>query len=244
MRAKVQLRELTPEERQAIARLARSRTDEARLVQRAQLIERLAQGERPGAVAEHVGMSRNQTYQWLHRFNAEGLDGLRDRPRRGRPPTYSPEQVAEVIAVALTDPKELGLDYGCWTLDRLEAYLNEQKGIAIKRSRIDEILIAEGLRWRKQETWFGERVDPEFAEKRGSLTGSTASRRRARPSSASTRWARSRPRASRAGNSSGPSPGPKPPAAAPPAGPSRRSTPGGAARGTSSAPSARPPARR
>jgi hypothetical protein len=35
------------------------------------------------------------------------------------------------------------------------------------RSRISELLIAEGLRWRKPETWFGERVDPDFAAKRG-----------------------------------------------------------------------------
>jgi len=40
------------------------------------------------------------------------------------------------------------------------------KGIAMQRSRIDEILLHEGLRWRKHETWFGERVDPAFAEKR------------------------------------------------------------------------------
>ncbi len=34
-------------------------------------------------------------------------------------------------------------------------------------SRLGEVLLTEGLRWRKQETWFGERVDPEFAAKRG-----------------------------------------------------------------------------
>jgi hypothetical protein len=70
-------------------------------------------------------------------------------------------------------------------LDRLEAYLKEEKGIAIKRSRIDELLIDEGLRWRTQEGWFGERatrekrektnspedkpIDPAFAQKRGRL---------------------------------------------------------------------------
>lgn len=37
----------------------------------------------------------------------------------------------------------------------------------MKRSRLDEVLLTEGLRWRKEETWFGERVDPEFAAKRG-----------------------------------------------------------------------------
>jgi len=63
-----------------------------------------------------------------------------------------------------------------WTLDRLAAYLREHKGIAMRRSRIDEILLKEGLRWRRHETWFGERVDPAFAEKRGGSRASTLPR--------------------------------------------------------------------
>ena len=102
-----------------------------------------------------------------------------------------------MIAAALTRPENLGLPFASWTLDRLAAYLSEHKGIPIKRTRIDEILIAEGLRWRKQETWFGQKVDPEFAAKRGRSSNSTRPRRKGRPSSASTRWDRSRPRASR-----------------------------------------------
>ena len=39
--------------------------------------------------------------------------------------------------------------------------------MASKRSRINDVLLAEGLRWRTPETWFGARVDPEFAHKRG-----------------------------------------------------------------------------
>jgi transposase len=84
-----------------------------------------------------------------------------------------------VIAAALSKPETLGLPFACWTLDRLTAYLNEHKGIAIKRSRLDDILIQEGLRWRQQETWFGERIDPAFAEKRGRSRRSTPHRRRA-----------------------------------------------------------------
>ena len=73
-------------------------------------------------------------------------------------------------------------------------YLNEEKGIAIKRTQIDEILIEEGLRWRTQEGWFGERagrenaddagasadkpIDPSFAQKRGRSRPSTRARRR------------------------------------------------------------------
>jgi transposase len=139
------------------------------------------------AIARELRLHEQTVREWLKRFNAAGLAGLQDAARPGRPATYTPEQVGEVIATALTNPQRLGLPFGCWTLDRLEAYLNEERGLPIKRSRIDELLIAEGLRWRSQETWFGERaaleaapdqqhapikkereVDPDFAQKRGS----------------------------------------------------------------------------
>jgi transposase len=169
MSTKVSLRELTAEERQTIEALANSRTAEARIVERARIILATARGSRPTTIARQLGVSRPTIYLWVHRFNAQGPSGLEDQPRAGRPATYPPEQVAEVLAAALTDPKALGLPFGSWTLDRLQVYLNEQKGIPIKRSRIDEILLAEGLRWRHQESWFGERVDPQFAEKRGAI---------------------------------------------------------------------------
>ncbi len=81
--------------------------------------------------------------------------------------TYTTEQVGEVVATSLTDPRGLGLPFACWTLDRLRAYLHESKGVPMSRARIGKLLVAEGVRWRTQETWFGERVDPAFAEKRG-----------------------------------------------------------------------------
>jgi transposase len=167
MRTKAVLRDLTDEERTAIERLAHSRTAAARLVERAQIILAASQSVRPSAIAARLHLTRMTVYTWIKRFTAEGLAGLQDRPRSGCPPTYAADQKATVIATALTDPQALGLPFACWTLDRLERYLNEQRGIAIKRSRIDEILLAEGLRWRSQETWFGEKVDPDFAQKRG-----------------------------------------------------------------------------
>jgi transposase len=136
---------------------------------------------RDGAGVEEIvatlGVCPATVRLWLNRFNRGGVQGLADRPRSGRPAVYSPEQVGQVVAASLTDPRTLDLPFGSWTLDRLAAYLNEEKGLAIKRSRISEILTAEGLRWRDQETWFGERVDPAFAEKRGRSSRSTPQRR-------------------------------------------------------------------
>jgi transposase len=169
----IRVRRMTAEESETIKRLANSRTEGAAKVERAKTIWLAHEGKRVPAIARELGRSGETIRQRIKRFNDKGVDALEDAPRSGRPWTYTAEQVGEVIAAALSKPADLGLPFASWTLDRLESYLNEVKLIDIKRSRIDEILIAEGLRWRKQESWFGERVGPEFAEKRGLSRGST-----------------------------------------------------------------------
>src|SRR4051794_22004551 len=98
--------------------------------------------------------------------------------RSGRPPVCSAEERSAVIAAALSRPAGLGLPFASGTLDRLVAHLGE-KGIGMKRSRVGEVLCAEGLKWRPEETWFGARVDPQFARKRGRSSASTPPRPRA-----------------------------------------------------------------
>jgi transposase len=61
----------------------------------------------------------NTVRHWLNRFNAHGLEGLKEDVRSRRPPTYSAEQRNAVITAALTRPSELGLPFASWTLDRL-----------------------------------------------------------------------------------------------------------------------------
>jgi transposase len=173
------LRTLSAEERSAVEALARSRAASARRVERARIVWRASRGETPPTIAAALGLDAETVRRRIRRFNVEGLAALEDHRRSGRPATYSPDEVAAVVAAALTNPRSLSLPFASWTLDRLAAYLLEQKGIAMRRSRIDEILLAEGLRWRRHETRFGERVDPAFAEKRGASRRSTPRRRRA-----------------------------------------------------------------
>ena len=175
----LRVRAMTVDEVQALERWARARKGAVRLTERARLLLWAHEGWRVSELVRRLGVSDPTVRLWIKRFNAQGLAGLQDAPRSGRPPTYTPEQVADVLAAALTDPKSLGLPFGSWTLDRLASYLHEQRGIAMQRSRIDELLVREGLRWRTQETWFGERVDPQFAAKRGKSSGSARPRLRA-----------------------------------------------------------------
>jgi len=104
-----QLRDLTAEEAETIKRLVQSRAEAARTVERAKVIWLRHQGKKVSAIVKELHVSHDTVMRWTKRFNAEGIAGLMDRPRSGHPPTYTPEQVSEVIAAALSKPQELQL---------------------------------------------------------------------------------------------------------------------------------------
>lgn len=168
----IRVRAIAPDEMKHLTELARSRKRGAGLVRRAQIVLHAADGLSAPEIAATMDLCGATVRFWLKRFTERGLAGLEEGIRSGRPPTYSAEEKSTVIRTALTRPAELGLPFACWTLDRLVAYLSEQ-GIGMRRSRISEILRDEGLKWRHEETWFGERVDPAFAQKRGPSSRST-----------------------------------------------------------------------
>jgi DDE superfamily endonuclease/Winged helix-turn helix len=76
------LRDLTPEERSAVAALARSRTAPARRVERARVVWHVGRGEAPPAIAGALGVDAETVRRRIRRFNAEGLAALEDHPRR------------------------------------------------------------------------------------------------------------------------------------------------------------------
>src|SRR3712207_2602924 len=169
----IRVRALSSDEAEELARMARSRTLGAGLVRRAQIVQHaVREGLSAPEVAARMGLCGATVRFWLKRFNERGLQGLEEDMRSGRPPTYSAEERSAVITAALSRPAELGLPFASWTLDRLVTYLGE-RGIGMRRSRVSEVLLAEGLKWRQEETWFGARVDPDFARKRGRSSSST-----------------------------------------------------------------------
>jgi transposase len=151
---------------QKLILLSQSRSSEI-LLPDILIIWLVSQGRKTPEIAKQLEVSERMVRNRLHRFNEQGLAGLEEAPRSGRPVTYTPEEVSSIIQTALSNPRDLGEDYASWTLDRLVDYLHRVKGIRMKRSRISEIFISEGLSWRHEETWFGERVDPDFAKKGG-----------------------------------------------------------------------------
>lgn len=171
---------VTDEERDKVERLVRARSAPVRLVTRARMVQRAIEGMTPPAIARELGMSEKTVRIWLKRFAQEGVAGLDDAARSGRPRIYSEDRYSRIIALARglpPKPAEGPVPPTChWTLDRLQEVLAQQ-GVPMKRSQIRRVLKAEHIKWQKPRTWL-ESDDPEFAEKRGGSSGSTPIHRR------------------------------------------------------------------
>jgi transposase len=161
------MRALTEEEERVISKLVRSRTASVRLVQRAKIIALAKEGSTIPQIMAKLEMTERIVRKWWKRFEQQGLSGLEDAPRPGAPSRYTAENKARVVEAALTRPSDLDLGFTCWTFERLATYVHEHLGIHMQKTRIFEILHEEGLRWRHEETWFGDRVDPDFEKYRG-----------------------------------------------------------------------------
>src|SRR3954452_25128806 len=76
------------------ARRCRETAASRRMLALALVLEEASREE----AARAAGMDRQTLRDWVHRYNEEGLTGLRDRPRSGRRPRLTPEQEAELAA--------------------------------------------------------------------------------------------------------------------------------------------------
>lgn len=177
-------RELSEEELRNLEKLAWSRTEQARYVSRARIVLAASQVRHVCDVVHLEHTDRHTVWRWIHRYLAHGLTGLRDRPRSGAPCTFSCEQRSRVVETAMTSPSSLGLPFASWTRKRLSDYLAEHCDFRMSETHIGELLQKEGLRWKQQESWFSESLDPHFAEKRGPLSSCTSIRPKASSSRA------------------------------------------------------------
>jgi transposase len=173
-----------------IRRLARARHAPADWIERARIVTSSWSGLRVPAIAEQLGCHEKRVRHWLHRFNAEGLDGLDTRPGCGRKRRITEIERGQIIALARSVPPgkpvrrpdgelvaEDEAGPGEWTLDTLTAAAGAT-GITVARSQVRRILRAEGVRWRRTHSWASS-ADPEFAPKGPGSWSSTPPRRKA-----------------------------------------------------------------
>jgi transposase len=80
---------------------------------------------------------------------AQGIVGLRDGHRTGRPAKADQAYLKELEHVLEIDPRTLGLPFTIWTINRLRLYLAEQTKILLSYTRFRALLSREGYRWKE-----------------------------------------------------------------------------------------------
>jgi transposase len=175
-------------EERRLRRLANARHAPASWLQRARIITLSWGGAQVGQIAAMLDCHPRTVYRWLHRFNAGGIDDLGDLPRSGRPRRLGELERGQIIALARSNPPGrlvrqpdgtlVAADEqqaAQWTLDALAAAAQAQ-GIAVGRSQVRRVLVAEGVRWRTVRSWSAS-GNPEFAPKEPLSSPSTPPRR-------------------------------------------------------------------
>jgi transposase len=111
--------QLSPADREELVSWTRSPSVRAGLAQRARVVLLAADGVGTGEIVRRVGLSKPAVIGWKRRFAAEGIAGLADRPKSGRPPVIDP--VAIVLATLEPPPEQLGVTH--WSSRLLARHL-------------------------------------------------------------------------------------------------------------------------
>ncbi len=115
-------------------------TKEARVFRRAQAVREVVAGHHIHAVSEAFHVANSALRKWVQRFAQEGPQGLRDRPRSGRPPTVTCELEQHLNRLVDQDPLEHGSLYSQWSCRELATVLAQQTGVHRGRESVRGVL--------------------------------------------------------------------------------------------------------
>ncbi|NTV43968.1 MAG: IS630 family transposase, partial [Syntrophobacteraceae bacterium] len=153
--------ECTENDRKTLEQMARSRTEEARLVERAKIILKCLGGERVQKIAKDLHVRPNTVIEWRRRFERHGIKGLKDKPRSGKPVRYDAMFRDEVLKT-LELPPPAG--QARWDGPAVAKHLNTSV------DAVWRLLRKEGICLSRQRSWCVS-TDPEFIPKAADIVG-------------------------------------------------------------------------
>lgn len=152
----------TEKEFQELERLSASRTDEIRLVERAKIILDCLSGKRNDEIANKFNIRPGTVAVWRKRFAIEGLKGLRDRQRSGKPPLDAIEELRRRLLEQIEQPPPNG--QATWDGGSLA------KVLGISADRVWRLLRKDGIQLQRHRSWCVS-TDPQFAAKSADIIG-------------------------------------------------------------------------
>jgi len=158
---------LSEASREELESLSRRGTAPYQMVLRARIVLLAAGGTANCAIAGRLGICEDTARKWRRRYCEQGLGGLADAPRPGRPRTFPAPVVAEVKALACELPAASGTPLARWTCPELARHA-AASGIvaAVSASTVRRWLADDALKPWQHRSWIFPR-DPHFAVKAG-----------------------------------------------------------------------------
>jgi transposase len=117
-----------------------ARSQDADAARRMLAIALVLDGHSRADAAATCGMDRQTLRDWVHRYNAEGLAGLHDRPRSGRKPRLTPEQMAELEKVVEQGPDPAQDGVVRWRRVDLQALIKTRFDVALHERSVGKLL--------------------------------------------------------------------------------------------------------
>ena len=152
---------LDAETQKQLEHVANSRTEEARRILRSKIILGCAAGTPVSHLARDLDIRANTVIDCRKRFELEGLNALNDRPRTGKPPKYSADTGARILAMLEEKPPN---GMSCWDGGTLAAALGISDDAVWRFLRKNNICL------KRQRSWCVS-TDPEFAIKAADIVG-------------------------------------------------------------------------
>ncbi|MFQ5664758.1 MAG: IS630 family transposase [Terriglobia bacterium] len=163
--------QLTPKQQVELERLVRAGKTEVRRYRRAWMVLLAARGTSVKSIAQRLGTNRTLVKKWLGRFRNQGIDGLADLPRTGRPQRIGCLERTRVVAAACQGPEEYGLQRVLWSHGSLSQALVEAGLVrTVSAATVGRILQQAQIKPHRVKMWCHSR-DPRFQEKLREIVG-------------------------------------------------------------------------
>jgi transposase len=130
------------------------------LVLRARIVLAAWRRETNAHIARDLRVGVDTVRKWRRRFRREGIPGLFDRPRSGRPPVYG---ITEQLLIVATVTQESPQVDAQWTHRRIAEHLHAQMGVSA--SQIGRILASFDIKPHRVRGWLNRPADPTFHTK-------------------------------------------------------------------------------
>jgi len=118
----------------------------AREAIRIRAVNRILAGESPEVIAKTLGFHRSAVYQWLKRYNADNIDGLKYKKIPGKQPTLNKAQKQKIFDIVTSkNPLQLKFAFALWTRAMVKDLILEKFAVSLSEVSVGRLLHELGL---------------------------------------------------------------------------------------------------